>query len=67
MPAYDDSFSPPAPIATVSLRHPGTGLTVPDIPMLIDSGADVTLIPRSSVDLLGLEFALNVAFSGAMY
>jgi len=57
MPAYDDSFSPPAPIARVSLRHPESGLTVPDVPMLIDSGADVTLIPRSSVDLLGLEIA----------
>jgi len=31
MPAYDDSFSPPAPIATVSLRHPGSSLTVTDV------------------------------------
>ena len=62
MPPYDDTFSPPAPIATVSLRHPGTGLTVPDIPMLIDSGADVTLIPRPSVDLLGLEIALDETY-----
>jgi len=59
MPGYDDSFSPPAPIARVSLRHPESGLTVPDVLMLIDSGAVVTLIPRSSVDLLGLEIAFE--------
>jgi len=62
MPAYGDSFSPPAPIARVSLRHPGSSLTVSDVPMLIDSGADVTLLPRSSVDLLGLEIALDQTY-----
>ena len=62
MPAYDDTFSPPAPIARVSLRHRGSGRTVPDVPMLIDSGADVTLIPRSSVDLLGLEITLDETY-----
>ena len=55
MPPYDDTFSPAAPIARVSLRHRGSGRTVPDVPMLIDSGADVTLNPKSSVDLPGLE------------
>ena len=54
MPAYDDSLSPPAPVARVSLRHPGSSLTVTDVLMLIDSGADVTLIPKSSFDLFVL-------------
>ena len=62
MPAYDDSFSPPAPVARVSLRHPESSLTVKDVLMLIDSGADVTLIPKSSFDLFGLEIDLADTF-----
>jgi len=58
MRAYDDKlFSPPAPVASVTLRHPESGAKVPDVPMLIDSGADVTLIPQSSVELLGVEIS----------
>jgi len=37
----------------VSLRHPETGATLSDVPLLIDSSADVTLIPLASVNLLG--------------
>jgi hypothetical protein len=54
MPAYDEGrFRPPAPLARVTLRHPEKGNTLSDVPMLIDSGADVTLIPLASVNLLG--------------
>jgi len=50
MPAYDGSlFNPPAPVALVSIRNPATGETLNDVPMLIDSGADVTLVPEVSV------------------
>ncbi len=55
MPSYDSTrFSPPAPIALVSLRNPETGLNCADVPMLIDSGADATLVPKEVVNLLGL-------------
>jgi predicted aspartyl protease len=55
MPAYDDDgFVPAAPVETVSLRHPDDGQTIADIRMLIDSGADATLLPRSAVASLGL-------------
>lgn len=55
MPAYDaDSFDPPAPVALVKLRNPQNGRTVSDIRMLIDSGADVTLIPMTAADQLAL-------------
>lgn len=47
-------FSPPAPLARVALRNPGSGIMVPDIPMLLDTGADVTLVPKSAVYELGL-------------
>jgi hypothetical protein len=55
MPAYDSEwFAPPAPLARVTLRHPETGTTLPDVPLLIDYGADVTLIPQASVNPLGV-------------
>ncbi len=55
MPVYDNTlFDPPAPIAKVILRRPEGGRTCPDVPMLIDSGADVTLIPESSIQQLGI-------------
>ena len=55
MPAYDATqFAPPAPAARVTLRRSGSAITVNDVPMLLDSGADVTLIPKASVDSLGI-------------
>jgi predicted aspartyl protease len=55
MPAYDDRrFTPAAPVASVTIRHPDTGDSVSDVPMLIDSGADATLLPRSAVASLGI-------------
>ncbi len=52
--AYDTTrFQPPAPIAHVTLRSHETGAAVPDVPMLLDTGADVTLIPRSALQALG--------------
>ena len=56
MPQYDDShFSPAAPVAKVILRVPESNTSLTDVPMLIDSGADVTLLPQVSVDFLGIE------------
>lgn len=55
MPAYDvNLFDPPAPLTKVTLRDPNLNTTLPDVPMLIDSGADVTLIPRAKLSQLGL-------------
>jgi len=56
MPAYDSArFNPPAPVATVSLRNLANGKTVIDVPMLIDSGADITMLPQAHVDKLAVE------------
>ncbi len=54
MPGYDgERFDPPAPIARVTLR--GSDRTsVTDVPMLLDSGADVTMVPRAAADQLAL-------------
>ncbi len=56
MPTYESSgFSPPAPVARVVLQHPTRGAEEADVPMLLDTGADVTLVPRAVVERLGLE------------
>jgi hypothetical protein len=58
MPAYDAThFNPPAPLAQVTLRNPSTGVTVSDVALLVDSGADVTLLPRRAVEGLGISLA----------
>jgi len=55
MPAYDATrFDPPAPLALVTLRNLGTGTVLSDVPMLLDSGADVTLVPQAAVNQLGV-------------
>jgi predicted aspartyl protease len=60
MPRYDASaYDPPAPVAIVTLRPvPGgassAGDSVQDVPLLIDTGADVTLLPRSAVDRMAI-------------
>ena len=60
MPAYDAThFNPPAPLAQVTLRNPSTGATVADVALLVDSGADVTLLPRRAVEGLGISLATS--------
>lgn len=56
MPKYDtENFDPPAPVVTVTIRNPTTGASLSDVPMLIDTGADVTLLPREYVSKLDVE------------
>jgi hypothetical protein len=51
MQAYDAArFDPPAPLALVSVKSSQLGIEVHGVPMLLDSGADVTLLPRSYVE-----------------
>ncbi len=53
--AYDRThFDPPAPVARVTLRAIGGGATVDDVLLLLDTGADVTLLPRTAVERLGV-------------
>jgi hypothetical protein len=54
MPRYDAlPYDPPAPIAEVTLRA-ANGATVPDVLLLLDTGADITLLPRSAIVRLGV-------------
>jgi len=55
MPTYDATlFDPPAPLAQVSLRNPESGAIISDVPLLLDTGADVTLLPRDSPEKVGV-------------
>jgi predicted aspartyl protease len=63
MPTYDSTqFDPPAPVATVSLRAPNHDKVVDNVPMLIDTGADLTLIPERFVAELKAELGENHAY-----
>lgn len=63
MPKYDaENFDPPAPVAQVSVRNPETGTSLSNVPMLIDTGADVTLLPAYIVEQLGMKPARDVTY-----
>jgi len=72
MPVYDNTlFNPPAPLAQVTLHLNEGGEFCRDVLMLLDSGADVTLLPARSVRQLGvdLESAVKyelIAFDGSI-
>jgi hypothetical protein len=66
MQTYDDvQFDPPAPLARVTVKS--EQLVIRDVPMLLDTGADVSLLPRSQVAALASpdaeQYALE-AFDG---
>jgi hypothetical protein len=51
MHAYDAArFDPPAPLALVAIT--AQQLAIRDVPMLLDTGADVSLLPRAHVGSL---------------
>jgi hypothetical protein len=63
MPTYDSNlFDPPAPVAVVSIQDPSSGNTVRNVPMLIDCGSDITLVPQTSINKLGSKIDLNDSY-----
>jgi hypothetical protein len=71
---YDDQlYQPPAPMASLTLRTlDGREQTVANVPALLDSGADVTLLPRWAIEPLGLisqtDGTINLAgFDGSIH
>lgn len=58
MPDYDSArFSPPAPVALATLRNPESGAAKAGVTMLLDTGADVTLLPKAVAAELGLSYS----------
>ncbi|MDM8527044.1 hypothetical protein QUF58_02425 [Anaerolineales bacterium HSG24] len=55
-------FDPAAPVAYVTLRNEATNAEWLDVPMQIDLGADVTLIPKTTVDKLGLAIISDIRY-----
>lgn len=55
MPQYEIvGFVPPAPVAHAAVRG-RTGQMQPDVPLLLDTGADVSLVPRHVAEAVGAE------------
>ena len=55
MPAYNTfDFDPPAPVALVTFVHPDTGQRMDNVPMLLDTGADASIVPQVVVTALGM-------------
>jgi predicted aspartyl protease len=58
MPAYDrQRFSPPAAVASVRVVSLETSGSEDGVPMLIDTGADVSVLPKHVSDVLALPTA----------
>ena len=55
-------FDPPAPVAYVTLRNGDTEAEWSDVPMQLDSGADITLVPQAAVKQLNLTVAPNISY-----
>jgi len=54
---YSDTYSPPAPVANVKLRNPETLESITNVPMLLDTGSDITLLPKSFCKEIGVEIS----------
>jgi hypothetical protein len=53
------NFDPPAPVVDVSLRNPQDGKIVSGVILLLDTGADITLLPIKAVGQLGVALLPN--------
>ena len=57
---YDaENYEPPAPVALVTLQSQDGLKSSTDVLLLIDTGADVTLLPRWAIENLELEESNN--------
>src|SRR5690349_18437706 len=54
MTEYESGFQPAAPVASISLRNQ-SGTLIAGVQMLLDSGSDLTLIPRRAAERVGMD------------
>ena len=52
MTKYDNSYDPPAPVAEITLRNSITGKRIENVFVLLDTGADVSLLPLTAIEKL---------------
>ena len=50
MAEYDPNYSPPAPIALTTWRCAESGAMIDGIPMLLDTGSDLTIVPQAVIE-----------------
>lgn len=68
MPAYDAAlFDPPAPVAYVTLRNTLNGRSLAAVPVLLDTGADVTLLPRDAAARLDVSVVAGEGYELAAF
>ncbi len=54
MTKYSSKHTPPAPVALITLRNTDTKETIRDVTMLLDTGSDITLLPKVCCDQIGV-------------
>lgn len=53
---YDNQhYNPPAPVLPITIRSPGDSVKQITIDVLVDTGADMTVLPRALINALGAE------------
>jgi predicted aspartyl protease len=61
---FDSTFKPPAPVAEVVVSHPVTHITSDLLLGKLDTGADMTILPKSVIEVLGLESRSSIMARG---
>jgi predicted aspartyl protease len=51
--AYDTEHHPPAPALSVTIRNPSDEQKQMTVVALVDTGADITILPEACIDLIG--------------
>ena len=53
MTKYSEAYSPAAPVANITLRNLDSLESIHNVSMLLDTGSDITLLPRSFCEHIG--------------
>lgn len=53
MTKYSDGYTPSAPLASITLRNSDTLESIKNVSMLLDTGSDITLLPRIFCERIG--------------
>jgi hypothetical protein len=51
---YSEIYQPPAPVAKVTLRNRDTLESIDNVPMLLDTGSDITILSRRYCNEIGV-------------
>lgn len=54
---YSETYNPPAALAKIKLRNPESQKIIADVPMLLDTGSDITLLPESFCKQIGAKIS----------